>query len=340
LIVFRGGSGFETADSETTSGNDAFVGRSRNMLVCTHMDLSSIPMLEGRRLAPDAAAPMVDSSNLLPDGGALRARLAEDGYLLLRNALDRGEVLAARREVLARLAEVGEIAEPSEMALPTGTSRRRELHPDLGAFWRSVSEGAALRKVVHGERARRVAALVLASDVRPFDFVWLRAMLGGRASPLHFDHVYMNRGTDRVVTVWIPLGDVAVADGPLAVVEGSHRFADLVGRYRGHDVDRDPSRPGHVADSALTFLGERGARLLTADFRAGDLCLFGMFTLHGSVDNASPEGRVRLSVDTRWQPADAPMDERWSGPDPPGHGGTGYGGLGSARPLGAPTLRR
>ena len=44
----------------------------------------------------------------------------------------------------------------------------------------------------------------------------LLAMLAGRASPLHFDHVYMNRGTDRVVTTWIPLGDVTVADGPLA----------------------------------------------------------------------------------------------------------------------------
>ena len=120
----------------------------------------------------------------------------------------------------------------------------------------------------------------------------------------------MNRGTDRVVTTWIPLGDVTVADGPLAVIEGSHRFEDLIASYRGHDVDRDPSRPGHVTESALTFLKERNARLLTADFRAGDLCVFGMFTLHGSVDNASPEGRVRLSVDVRWQVADQPMDER------------------------------
>lgn len=308
--------------------------------VDARMGLSSIPVLEGRRLAPDAVAPMQDSSSLLPDGARLRARFAEDGYLFLRGALDREDVLAARREVLGRMAEVGEIAEPAEAALPTGKSNRAQLHPDLGGFWRSVSEGPALRRAIHGERARKVAAAVLDEAVKPFDFVWLRAMLAGRASPLHFDHVYMNRGTDRVRTIWIPLGDVAVADGPLAVVEGSHRFDDLIATYRGHDVDRDPSRPGHVADSARTFLDQRRARLLTADFRAGDLCLFGMFTLHGSVDNASPAGRVRLSVDTRWQAADQPMDERWSGPDPKGHGGKGYGALGSARPLGAPQLLR
>lgn len=304
------------------------------------MGLSSIPVLEGRRLAPDAVAPMTDSSPLLADGARLRARFAEDGFVFLRGALDRDHVLAARREVLGRMAEVGEIALPAEAAQPTGSSRRAELHPDLGGFWRSVSEGPALRRAVHSEGARAVASALLDEPVRPFDFVWLRAMLAGRSSPLHFDHVYMNRGTDRLVTIWIPLGDVAIADGPLAVVEGSHRFDDLIASYRGHDVDRDPSRPGHVADSARAFLDRRRARLLTADFRAGDLCVFGMFTLHGSVDNASPAGRVRLSVDSRWQAADQPMDERWSGPDPKGHGGKGYGALSSARPLGAPPLRR
>lgn len=302
--------------------------------------LSSIPVLEGRALAPEMVGAMTDSSSLLPDGAALRKRLAEDGYLFLRGVIDRERIIAARREVLERMAAVGEIAEPADAALPTGTSRREEMYPDLGSFWRSVSEGSAVRHAVHSNAARALAATLLERPVKPFDFVWLRAMIAGRASPLHFDHVYMNRGTDRLVTIWVPLGDVSVADGPLAVIENSHCLDDLIASYRGHDVDRDPSRPGHVAESAYEFLKERGVRLLTADFRAGDICIFGMFTLHGSIDNASPAGRVRLSVDTRWQVADQPMDERWSGPDPKGHGGKGYGALGSARPLGAAQLRR
>jgi hypothetical protein len=306
----------------------------------TASGLSSLPVLEGGAMAPDATGAMRDASALASDGAALRARLEEDGYLLLRGIIPRELVLAARREVLGRMAEVGEIAEPAGDAMPTGVSRRAELHPDLGRFWKSVSEGPALRRALHGPEMAALADRLFGAPARPFDFVWLRAMLAGRASPLHFDHVYMNRGTPRVVTTWVPLGDVPVADGPLAVVEGSHRFADLTESYRGHDVDRDPSRPGHVADSTWAFLTERGARLLTADFAAGDICLFGMFTLHGSVDNASASGRVRLSCDLRWQPASEPMDDRWSGPDPIGHGGKGYGALGAARPLGEALIRR
>ena len=38
--------------------------------------------------------------------------------------------------------------------------------------------------------------------------------------------------------------------------------------------------------------------------------IFNMFTLHGSVDNASPVSRVRLSVDIRYQPAAHPCDDQ------------------------------
>jgi hypothetical protein len=80
--------------------------------------------------------------------------------------------------------------------------------------------------------------------------------------------------------------------------------------------------------------------LLTADFRAGDLLVFGMFTLHGSFDNRLGGGRVRLSCDVRWQKAGTPRDDRWFGDPPSGHGGTGYGGMNGAQPLGAAYLAR
>jgi hypothetical protein len=43
-----------------------------------------------------------------------------------------------------------------------------------------------------------------------------------------------------------------------------------------------------------------------------------MFTVHTSLDNHSD--RIRISSDTRYQLASEPVDERWVGEQPPGHG--------------------
>jgi ectoine hydroxylase-related dioxygenase (phytanoyl-CoA dioxygenase family) len=293
----------------------------------------------GRAIPPALFGLLAETPEFPRAPGALAARLAAQGYLLLRDLIPRDAVLAARREVLRRLAEVGEVVEPSEQGVASGTSRREALHPDLGAFWRSVCEGKALRAVTHGGALGEVCAAILGRPAKPFDFLWLRTMTGGRASPLHFDHVYMNRGSAEVVTCWLPLGDAPLAAGPIVVVEGSHRFDDLVARYRGRDVDRD-ALPGSFPEDAIAFAGARGARLLSADFRAGDALVFGMFTLHGSCDNRMSGGRLRLSCDVRWQPDGDPEDDRWFGDPPAAHGGLGYGGVNSARPLGAVYIAR
>jgi hypothetical protein len=70
-----------------------------------------------------------------------------------------------------------------------------------------------------------------------------------------------------------------------------------------------------------TFLGDPnqirrglGGRWLTTDYRAGDVLIFSIFTVHASLDNRT--NRIRLSSDSRYQPASAPADERWVGENP------------------------
>ena len=174
----------------------------------------------------------------------------------------------------------------------------------------------------------------------PFGFAWLRTMALGRASPLHVDHPYMNRGTARLVTAWTPIGAVRQDEGPPYVVEGSHHWPDLRAQFEGHDVDRDPSRPGHLQEHPIDLAEARGARLLTAAFQPGDCMVFGMFVAHAASDNRSAGGRVRVSCDTRFQPAAEPMDERFARSNPPAHGGRGYGSLGAAQPMIAPLPTR
>ena len=303
------------------------------------MTKESTAWIAGQPVPADQLGQLVEVTDWQHHRDQLPALLQRDGYVLLRGALGKDAVLQARRDVLQRLAAVGEVAEPVDAAVATGTSRRAALHPDLNAFWRGVCESPLLRAVTHGPALAEVSATLLGGATKPFDFLWLRTMLEGRASPLHFDHVYMNRGSSHLVSAWVPLGDVPVIAGPLVVVEGSNRFDDLAARYRGVDVDRD-GLPGSFPQDAVAFAAGRGARLLTSDFSAGDVFLFDMFTLHGSCDNRMGGGRVRLSCDVRWQLAADAEDDRWFGNPPKGHGDLSYGGLNGAKPLGETYIAR
>jgi hypothetical protein len=288
---------------------------------------------QGRPLPDARVSELRDSSAAAAEGAELSRRLAADGYVFLRGALDVGEVEAARVEVFERLVGVGEIRPPAVEGIATGESRRAETVGDLGAFWRSVSQGPALRRVTHGPVLGSVLARIVGEPVRAHDYMFLRAAPLGRTTGLHFDYPFFTRATERICTTWVPLGDVPATDGPLVIVEGSHRFTDLHDAIRGFDVVYDTSRKAQLATDFAEFAESRDCRILTADFRAGDICVFGMFTLHGSLDNHSPVGRVRLSCDVRYQPATEPIDPRYFGPNPGGTTGAGYGELNGAKPL-------
>ncbi len=268
--------------------------------------------------------------------GDLREQLWQDGYLFLQNLHDPDSVEAARLEVLTRLGEVGEVSEPIDHGIASNSSRRREIYPntaDLAAFWRSVSDGEAVRGVINGPRIIAAMSRLFDEPATHFSFAWLRAMTAGRASPMHVDHPYMNRGSHRLVTCWSPLCPIALSDGPLYILEGSHHWADIRKRFEGLDVDRDLNRPGHLEESPMDLVQHRNSKFLTSDFKLGDCLIFGMFTVHGSFDNNTQSGQIRLSCDTRFQPAADAMDERFSGPNPPAHGGLGYGCLSASLPL-------
>ena len=279
---------------------------------------------------------LTDSSALFPDAEGLATRLAADGYLFLRGLHDINQVLAARAEVLGRLEAVGEIAPPAVDGVAAGASRRKEAVADLGAFWRSVSEGPRLRAVSHGPRIREIMGTVVGQSMHAQDYMFLRPAPVGRSTGPHCGYPFFARATEAVFTVWTAFGPVPISDGPLVVVEGSHRFADLVEGTRGFDVARDSAREAARAEDHVSFAHARGARLLSADFGPGDIVIFGMFTWHGALDNHSARGRVRLSTDVRFQPVGAPQDPRYFGPNPGGATGAGYGELNGAKPLTEP----
>ena len=267
-----------------------------------------------------------------PCSDGLATRLSNDGYLLLRGAFSPALAAVARLEVLERLAAVDEIEQPVGHGVASGRSNRRDMHPDLSAFWRSVSTGKALRRATHGDDLRRLLSGVLGLSVVPHDYVFLRVAVGGRATTLHCDYPFFTRTTEKIWTTWLVLSEVSSAQGPIYLVEGSHRFSDHVASMRGFDLARDQTgRRATIADDPLAFAAERNARLLTAEFAPGDLLLFGMHMIHGAFDHQA--AAVRVTCDVRWQDAEAARDPRYFGEDPGGSFGGGYGELNGAKPL-------
>ncbi len=276
---------------------------------------------------------IVDSTSLLERPTELRERLGTDGYVLLRGVVDRQTVLAAREEVFERLAGVGEIEQPAVRGIATGRSRRGELEHDLGDFWRSVCSGQALREATHGKQMQDVMTLLLGEPAQSHDYMFLRPGRPGLSTRLHYDLPFFARGSDRIHTAWRALGDIPVSDGPLMIVDGSNHYHDLIDPIRAIDYSSSESPTVQVADDTVRLVEERQSKLLTTDFSPGDLAVFDMVTLHGTLDNHSPIDRVRLSCDVRWQPAKDPVDPRYRGDCPPGTTGAGYGELNGAKPL-------
>ena len=240
--------------------------------------------------SPDAFGELRDSNDLLDDTSALKERMAEDGYLLLRDYLDLEWVMDARRSVLEVLSEHEMVDENHSLM------EARAAKSDNGKFRSAIGSHAALgklpavRKLVHSGRMVDFYTAFLGGEVRSFDFIWMRVMGPGRSSAPHYDIVYMGRGTTNLYTSWTPLGDAPLSDASLMVLENSHRLEELKATYGQMDVDKKGNwkkTGGSYGKDPAAIQKEHGCRWLTTDFRAGDLLVFSMYTMHCSLDNRS-----------------------------------------------------
>ncbi len=271
-------------------------------------------------MSPKTFGELRESNDLLDNMPALRERMAGDGYLLLRDFLNLQCVMEARRAVLEVLAE-HEMLDENYPLMDARTAKG-----DNRAFRSAISSQAALgklpavRKLVHSGQMIEFYTAFLGGDVRSFDFVWMRVMGPGRSTSPHYDIVYMGRGTTNLYTSWTPLGDAPISDGSLMILENSHRLEEVKASYGRMDVDKKGNwkkTGGHYGKDPAVLQKRFGLRWLTTDFRAGDLLIFSMYTMHCSLDNVSD--RIRLSSDTRYQLASEPVDERWIGENPIAH---------------------
>lgn len=253
-----------------------------------------------------------DSNDIMHDDNALRNRIAEDGYLLLRGFHYREQVLKARRSILEKMDKMGKLER--DTLLEDGIMADGSKTIFMGGTNEDLPE---LLSVLNGDHIMGFFNKLLGEQSLTYRYKWLRAVGKGDFTGAHYDIVYMGRGTQNLYTVWSPIGDVNYAMGGLAICLGSHHFEELKKSYGSKDADRDDIGVGHYTDDPLVITERFGGKWATTEFEAGDVLIFGMFLMHCSLENTT--NQYRLSVDTRYQSSLETVDERWSGKKPRGH---------------------
>ena len=263
----------------------------------------------------------------------LRNALEKDGYLFLRNVIGKDEIAKARKDIFQKLGEVDELQYPFFNGIASGKSKRDTLNLNRGQFWEQVSNTTSLRNITNGQTLKKIFDKIFGTPAIGFDFIFLRAVAGGKFTHMHCDAGFFTRKTQKILTCWLAFTDVSFDKGPLFIIEGSHRFQDIFKKYNGFDVDLNKNLKATIDKHPVDFAKERNSKILTADFKPGDILVFGMYTVHGTFENNAKDKKIRLTCDIRFQPINEPKDPRYFGPNPGGTTGLGYGELNSARPL-------
>ena len=279
------------------------------------------------------------SDDVQDDPAALRTRFAEDGYIFIPGFLDRAAVAEARAHITSVLERKG-ILDPAFPAIEGVKKENADLKfladPRLAVeFMNSIAKhNPAIQRLLYSGKVIRLFEGFFGESVRHFDFTWVRTMGKGFGTDPHCDTVYMGRGSSRLCSLWVPYGDTTFEIGGLMVLEGSHRQEQRLKNYLSRDVDLYcENRPeaakiqsgeipwkwgGILSNNPQSLRDHLGGRWLSAEYRMGDILFFGMRTVHASLDNQTHF--FRFSTDTRYQPASEPIDERWIGENPIGHG--------------------
>jgi hypothetical protein len=228
----------------------------------------------------------LSSSNaLLDDPGALRRRLAEDGYLFFRGLLPASEMHAAADGVVAALRRGGWI---DGRGLASADRRALNTIEALSdPAFREAITSRGFNRIPYLPELRRTIRMILGPQAFSYPAKVLRAIYPERPPGVtrgrYVHQDYGVSGVQDMLTTWVPLTDIPVSLGGLAVRPGSHLGP--------------PLRP--------RVLRPRERGWATTDYRAGDALVFHCLTSHAALPNR--EHTLRLSGDFRWQCPDQPV---------------------------------
>ena len=225
----------------------------------------------------------------------------DQGYLLLRQAIKPPDLASVRALILLlvdrhadQLYQAGKISclyeeEPFERRLALINQQA-----ELGASLWDLTRAFDCPELFHFSRYPVILGSL--ESLLGAEIAWTGSYVTrlklprneGTVFPWHQDSQYYGQATQHlhVVSLWIPLVDVAEDNGCLYVIPGSHKWNLLKGQ-------READNKVHTLEEV-----EQRGQPVALPMRPGDILLFSNLTFHTSKLNSS--NSVRWSVDLRY----------------------------------------
>ena len=240
-------------------------------------------------------------------------KFAEQGYLVVQSALSESDIaplIAVVSEVVntraTELYKEGVISDVYE-EIPF----ERRWHAVLEACgrenevfgWHTLVFSEALFHLITHPKVLDILESLIGSDIQFNGDFWVRPKLPNEkltTLPWHQDSAYMpETENDTHLTVWLPLVDVKLENGPLQFLPGSHKL----GLQTYHRV------PGEAFAVPVLSPTSSDTDIDTLEMKKGDLLVFNNLVFHRSLVNHSDS--IRWSTDFRFSRTGTSLNGLW-----------------------------
>jgi ectoine hydroxylase-related dioxygenase (phytanoyl-CoA dioxygenase family) len=140
---------------------------------------------------------------------------------------------------------------------------------------------------------------------------------------VHYDFVYLRRGSGEVFNVWIPIGDIKLDQGGISYLENSKPISkELELNYIKDSTKLSPDlrtsaynklskRNAWITLNMLKYSKEKNKKWLVSNFKAGDIVIHSPYIIHATFANANSKNEVKISTDIRFDYSKDEADVRW-----------------------------
>ncbi len=231
---------------------------------------------------------LVDSTPIAADPIALRAQIAENGYVFLRGLLDPAPIRKLAQDALGALQRANWLAAGADPATAALLPPARDFkNADFVEGYAAVQRIEALHALPHDPALAAVMRALVGSDVfchprKVARLVWPTSL--GTTPGIYVHQDFVVEGVADMFTTWVPFVDCPRELGGLAVLTGSQNDG-VQARFDQVNPDDD--------------------RWASTEYQVGDVLVFHCLTAHGALPNRTD--RLRLSADYRWQSAATPV---------------------------------